>query len=108
MTSFLDRKNTVAPPGYSRWLVPPAALAVHLSIGQIYGYSVFNKPLSHLISGDQAKVGAPGDWSLLQVGLIFSVALFFLGASSALFGKWVERVGPRHALDVRLSQDDRL
>ena len=99
MASFLDRKNTVAPPGYSRWLVPPAALAVHLSIGQIYGYSVFNKPLSHLISGDlKAKVGAPGDWSLLQVGLIFSVALFFLGASSALFGKWVERVGPRRTM----------
>ena len=99
MASFLDRENTVAPPGYSRWLVPPAALAVHLSIGQIYGYSVFNKPLSHLLSGDlKAKVGAPGDWSLLQVGLIFSVALFFLGASSALFGKWVERVGPRRTM----------
>jgi MFS family permease len=99
MASFLDRENTVAPPGYSRWLVPPAALAVHLSIGQIYGYSVFNKLLSHLLSGDlKAKVGAPGDWSLVQVGLIFSVALFFLGASSALFGKWVERVGPRRTM----------
>ena len=99
MASFLDREHTVAPPGYSRWLVPPAALAVHLSIGQIYGYSVFNKPLSLLLSGDlKAKVGAPGDWSLVQVGLIFSVALFFLGASSALFGKWVERVGPRRTM----------
>jgi MFS family permease len=99
MASFLDRERTVAPPGYSRWLVPPAALAVHLSIGQIYGYSVFNKPLSRLISGDlKAPGGAPGDWSLVQVGLIFSVALFFLGASSALFGKWVERVGPRRTM----------
>ncbi|WP_102127999.1 L-lactate MFS transporter [Deinococcus planocerae] len=99
MASFLDRERTVAPPGFNRWLVPPAALGVHLSIGQIYGYSVFNKPLSRLISGDlAADTGAPGDWSLFQVGLIFSVALFFLGASSALFGKWVERVGPRRTM----------
>ena len=54
--SFLDREHTVAPPGFNRWLVPPAALAVHLSIGQIYGYSVFNKPLSRLISGDTASI----------------------------------------------------
>lgn len=96
---FLDREHSVAGPGWTRWLVPPAALAVHLSIGQIYGYSVFNKPLSRLISGDlTAEAGAPGDWSLFQVGLIFSVALFFLGASSAIFGKWVEREGPRKTM----------
>ncbi|WP_380099658.1 MFS transporter [Deinococcus radiophilus] len=96
---FLDRIHSVAPPGWNRWLVPPAALAVHLSIGQIYGYSVFNKPLTRQISGDlDAAQGAAGDWSLLQVGLIFSVALFFLGASSALFGKWVEREGPRKTM----------
>lgn len=96
---FLDREHSVAGPNWTRWLVPPAALAVHLSIGQIYGYSVFNKPLSRLISGDlTAETGAPGDWSLFQVGLIFSVALFFLGASSAVFGKWVEREGPRKTM----------
>lgn len=96
---FLDREHSVAGPGWSRWLVPPAALAVHLSIGQIYAYSVFNKPLSRLLSGDvTAETGAAGDWSLFQVGLIFSVALFFLGASSALFGKWVEREGPRKTM----------
>jgi len=98
MASFLDRQNTIAPPGYSRWLVPPAALAVHLSIGQIYGYSVFNKPLAHLLSGNVKADPAPGDWTVFQVGLIFSVALFFLGCSSALFGKWVERVGPRRTM----------
>ncbi|NTX99339.1 OFA family MFS transporter [Deinococcus sp. JMULE3] len=96
---ILDRPQSVAGPGWSRWLVPPAALAVHLSIGQIYGYSVFNKPLTRLLSGDvSAETGAPGDWTLFQVGLIFSVALFFLGASSALFGKWVEREGPRKTM----------
>ncbi|MDO4262582.1 MAG: OFA family MFS transporter [Deinococcus sp.] len=98
---FLDREHSVAPVGWNRWLVPPAALAVHLSIGQIYGYSVFNKPLARQISGDlSAAQGAAGDWSLFQVGLIFSVALFFLGASSALFGKWVEREGPRKTMFV--------
>ncbi|AFD25254.1 Putative transmembrane permease protein [Deinococcus gobiensis I-0] len=96
---LLDREHSVAGPGWSRWLVPPAALAVHLSIGQIYGYSVFNKPLTRQIGGDlTAATGAAGDWSLFQVGLIFSVALFFLGASSALFGKWVEREGPRKTM----------
>ena len=96
---LLDREHSVAGPGWSRWLVPPAALAVHLSIGQIYGYSVFNKPLTRQIGGDlTATTGAAGDWSLFQVGLIFSVALFFLGASSALFGKWVEREGPRKTM----------
>ncbi|WP_291428599.1 OFA family MFS transporter [Deinococcus sp.] len=96
---FLDREHSVAGSNWTRWLVPPAALAVHLSIGQIYGYSVFNKPLSRLLSGDlSAETGAPGDWSLFQVGLIFSVALFFLGASSAIFGKWVEREGPRKTM----------
>lgn len=93
--SFLDRERTIAPPGYNRWLVPPAALAVHLSIGQIYAYSVFNKPLASLIGGANP---APGDWSIATVGWIFSIALFFLGASSALFGKWVERVGPRRTM----------
>ncbi len=48
-TSFLDRERTVAGPGFTRWLVPPAALAVHLAIGQAYAFSVFNKPLSQLI-----------------------------------------------------------
>ena len=95
MATMFDREHTVAPAGYSRWLVPPAALAVHLSIGQIYGYSVFNKPLAHLIAGNVKADPAAGDWSVFQVGLIFSVALFFLGLSSAVFGKWVERVGPR-------------
>ncbi len=43
--SILDRDRTIAPPGYNRWLVPPAALAVHLSIGQVYAYSVLKDAL---------------------------------------------------------------
>ena len=97
MLSFLDRENTVAQPGFSRWLVPPAALAIHLSIGQIYAYSVFNGPMSRLIGVSEQ---APNDWNQFQIQWIFSVAIVVLGASAATFGKWLERVGPRMAMFV--------
>ena len=93
--SFLDRQNTVAPPGYNRFLVPPAALAVHLSIGQAYAFSTFNLPLTKLIG---LSASAPGDWDLKQVGWIFSIAIVFLGSSAAVFGRWVERAGPRKSM----------
>ncbi|MDQ6860229.1 MAG: OFA family MFS transporter, partial [Verrucomicrobiota bacterium] len=93
--SFFDRENTVAPAGYNRWLVPPAALAMHLSIGQVYAFSVFKLPLTKLIGVTQS---APNDWSQPSLAWIFSLAIFFLGASAALFGKWVERVGPRKTM----------
>jgi MFS family permease len=93
----LDRERIVAHAGYSRWLVPPAALAIHLSIGQAYAFSVFNLPLSHLIGG---KTSAPGDWALSTLGWIFSIAIVFLGLSAAIWGAWLERVGPRKAMFV--------
>lgn len=92
---FLDREASIAKPGFNRWLVPPAALAVHLAIGQIYAYSVFNAPLTKLIGITES---AAGDWKLTTVGWIFSIALAMLGASAALFGTWMERVGPRKAI----------
>ncbi len=93
--SFLDRDHTVARPGYSRWMVPPAALCVHLCIGQAYAFSVFNLPMTKLIGITQS---APDDWKLTELGWIFSLAIFFLGASSAVFGRWVEEGGPRKAM----------
>ncbi len=93
--SFLDKAHSIAKPGYSRWLVPPAALAIHLCIGQIYAYSVFNEPMTRILGVTQS---APGDWYLTTLGWIFSIALFVLGASAAIFGKWLERVGPRMAM----------
>jgi MFS family permease len=89
--SFLDRDRSVAGPGYSRWLVPPAALAIHLSIGQAYAFSVFKNPL--LAYGASA-------WSLKEIGYIFSIAIAVLGLSAALFGKWLETAGPRKAMFV--------
>ena len=93
--SFLNRESTVAPVGFNRFLVPPAALAVHLSIGQAYAFSTFNLPLTKLIGITHS---APGDWDLKQVGWIFSIAIVFLGSSAAVFGRWVERVGPRKSM----------
>jgi len=92
--SFLDRSRTVSAPGFSRWLVPPAALAIHLSIGQVYAFSVFKNPLL-------AQHGADGlQWNLKQIGYIFSIAIAVLGLSAALFGKWLEKAGPSKAMFV--------
>ena len=93
--SFLDRAATVARPGFNRWLVPPAAIAVHMCIGQVYGFSVFKKPLAKALG-----ITAPitGDWSEADVGVAYSIALALLGLSAAVFGKWVERSGPRKTM----------
>ncbi|AHH94953.1 L-lactate MFS transporter [Kutzneria albida] len=83
----LDRSRVVAPPGWSRWLVPPAALAVHLSIGQAYAWSVFKTPL-------EKALGLTG----VESGLPFQVAIVMLGLSAAFGGTVVERRGPRWAM----------
>jgi MFS family permease len=87
--ALLDRERTVAPPNYHRWLIPPAALAVHLSIGQVYAFSVFKQ---HLVS----HFGT----SLTPIGIIFSIAIVMLGLSAAVGGTWVERNGPRKTMVV--------
>src|ERR1700758_4199532 len=93
--SFLNRARTIATPGYSRWLIPPAALCVHLCIGQAYAFSVFNLPMTRLLGITQS---APEDWKLTELGWIFSLAIFFLGVSAAVLGRWVEEGGPRRAM----------
>jgi MFS family permease len=85
--SLLDRERTIAPRGYNRWLIPPAALAVHLCIGEIYAFSVFKVPLKDHF-----------DTKLTPIGIIFSIAIVMLGLSAAFGGRWVERVGPRKAM----------
>jgi MFS family permease len=95
MPPFLDRARITAPPGINRWLVPPAALAIHLCIGEVYAFSVFKLPLTRLIGGSDC---APGDWSQSDVAWVFSIAIVFLGLSAAVFGSWLERVGPRKAM----------
>jgi MFS family permease len=93
----LNRANTIAPPGYDRFLVPPAALAVHLCIGQVYAFSTFNLPLTKILGVTHS---VPGDWNLKEIGWTFSIAIAFLGVSAAAFGRWVERSGPRKSMFV--------
>jgi MFS family permease len=85
--SFLARERTIAGPGFNRWLIPPAALAVHLCIGQAYATSVYKSALVEHF-----------DSSLTAVGVIFSLAIVMLGLSAAVAGKWVDHGGPRRAM----------
>ncbi|HKT59388.1 MAG TPA: OFA family MFS transporter [Gemmatimonadales bacterium] len=92
MAGLLSRSRIVAQPGFNRWLVPPAALAIHLSIGQAYAFSVFKLPLTKVLGITQS---APGDWSQPELAWIFTIAIVFLGLSAAVFGRWLEHAGPR-------------
>ena len=85
--ALLERERTIAPPGFNRWLIPPAALAVHLCIGQAYATSVYKTSLVENF-----------DVSQTQIGIIFSIAIVMLGLSAALFGTWVDTGGPRRAM----------
>ena len=92
MFDSLKKEHIVAGPGFNRWRVPPASIAIHLCIGSVYAWSVFNPPLTR-----QLGVVAPAadDWDLGSVVWIFSVAIVFLGLAAAFAGKWLEDVGPR-------------
>ena len=106
---FLAKERTIAGPGFNRWLVPPAALAIHLCIGMAYGFSVFWLPLSKAV-GITAPVACPAgtsflaelfvtgcDWKVSTLGWMYTLFFVFLGSSAALFGGWLERAGPRKA-----------
>ena len=97
LPAFLHRDQSIARTGFNRWRVPPAALAIHLCIGQAYAFSVFSLPLSKAIG---LSTAAPDDWKVSTIGWVFSTAIVFLGLSAALFGSWLERVGPRAAMFV--------
>jgi MFS family permease len=106
---LLDRERIIARPGFNRWLVPPAALAIHLCIGMAYGFSVFWIPLSRSI-GISKSVACPADISLVQalfvtscdwkisdLGWMYTLFFVFLGSAAAIWGGWLERAGPRKA-----------
>ena len=97
MSGFFSKERIVAGPGFNRWLVPPAALAVHLCIGQVYAFSVFNGPLTKVVG---ITSSAPDDWKLTTLGWIFSLSIVFLGLAAAFGGKWLEKVGPRATMFV--------
>ena len=107
--SFLAKERTIAPPGFNRWLVPPAALAIHLCIGMAYGFSVFWLPLSKALGIKQAIPCGPEvgfwqelfitscDWKISTLGWMYTLFFVFLGGSAAMWGGWLERAGPRKA-----------
>jgi MFS family permease len=102
---ILAKERTVAGPGFNRWLVPPAALAIHLCIGMAYGFSVFWLPLSKSIGtacpkemGVLEEIFASGcDWKISTMAWMYTLFFVFLGSSAALFGSWLEHNGPRKA-----------
>ncbi|WP_293373396.1 OFA family MFS transporter [Nevskia sp.] len=106
---FLAKERSIAGPGFNRWLVPPAALAIHLCIGMAYGFSVFWLPLSKAV-GITAPLACPAgtsffaelsvtgcDWKVSTLGWMYTLFFVFLGSSAAVFGGWLERAGPRKA-----------
>lgn len=120
MSDFLSKEHITAGNGFNRWLVPPAALAVHLSIGMAYGFSVFWKPLGNALVGDDGKplaacaAGATTfgeklsgtatalfatdcNWTQFDLGWMYTLFFVLLGCSAALWGGWLERAGPRKA-----------
>ncbi|KRA66835.1 MFS transporter [Rhizobium sp. Root651] len=104
---ILDRERIIAKPGFNRWLVPPAALAIHLCIGMAYGFSVFWLPLSKALPATDPScssltlVGAlfttQCNWRVADLGWIYTLFFVLLGCSAAIWGGWLERVGPRKA-----------
>jgi MFS family permease len=105
---ILDREHTIAKAGFNRWLVPPAALCIHLCIGMAYGFSVFWLPLSRAIGLTAAKAcpdmslgqelfTTTCDWKVASLGWMFTLFFVALGVSAAIWGGWLERVGPRKA-----------
>jgi MFS family permease len=105
---FLDKEHIIAKPGFNRWIVPPAALAIHLCIGMAYGFSVFWLPLTKAISGTPdpscasmslvtALFTTNCNWRVADLGWIYTLFFVLLGCSAAIWGGWLEKVGPRKA-----------
>ncbi|NKB37062.1 MAG: MFS transporter [Gammaproteobacteria bacterium] len=92
MPGLLSKDRIVAAPGFNRWLIVPAALGIHLCIGSVYAWSIFNPALIKRIG---VVTSAADDWSLKSVVWIFTVAIVCLGLAAAIGGRWLEKVGPR-------------
>jgi MFS family permease len=92
LPAWLFKESIVADSTYNRWLVAPAAIATHLSIGSVYAWSMFNEPLTRELG---VVASAASDWALPSVVPIFSMSIVFLGLSAAVAGRWLEDVGPR-------------
>src|SRR6201986_4265428 len=105
---LLSKERIIAGPGFNRWLVPPAALAIHLCIGMAYGFSVFWLPLSKQLGAGAPSCGAEMglmselfasdcNWRISSLSLMYTLFFVVLGVAAAVWGGWLERVGPRKA-----------
>ena len=92
MFDSLKKEHIVASDDFNRWKVPPASIAIHLCIGSVYAWSIFNPRLTKEFG---VVAASANDWNLPSVVWIFSVAIVFLGLAAAFGGKWLEEVGPR-------------
>lgn len=92
MAALLSRERIIAPPDYNRWWVPVASVSIHLCIGSVYAWSIYNPPLTQIFG---VAAAAADDWTLSEVVWVFTVAIVFLGIAAAFAGKWLEKVGPR-------------
>src|SRR5215208_5099909 len=104
MEDILAKERIIAGPGFNRWLVPPAALCIHLCIGMAYGFSVFWLPLSRAVGKAcpdmrlaQELFTTTCDWKISSLGWMFTLFFVVLGVSAAIWGGWLERAGPRKA-----------
>ena len=101
---ILDKPRTIAKAGFNRWLVPPAALCIHLCIGMAYGFSVFWLPLSRAIPNAQVCTSLTEElfstgcnWRVASLGWMYTLFFVLLGIAAAVWGGWLEREGPRKA-----------
>ncbi|MGD8809604.1 MAG: MFS transporter, partial [Gammaproteobacteria bacterium] len=92
MLEWLAKERIIAKPDFNRWRVPPASIAIHLCIGSVYAWSIYNPALVRTFG---VVTPAAEDWALSEVVRVFTVAILFLGLAAALAGKWLEEVGPR-------------
>ena len=92
MAILLSKERIVATADFNRWWVPVASVAIHLCIGSVYAWSIYNPALTRVFG---VVTPAAQDWSLAQTNRVFTIAIVFLGLSAALAGKWLEDVGPR-------------
>ncbi len=92
MSGFFSKDSIVAGPGFNRWRVPPASIGIHLCIGSVYAWSIYNPALTKVLG---VAASSADDWTLGEVVWIFTVSILSLGLAAAFAGKWLEKVGPR-------------
>ena len=92
MSGFFSKERIVAKEGFNRWRVPPASIAIHLCIGSVYAWSIYNPALTKVVG---VVTSSADDWTLSEVVWIFTVSILVLGLAAAFAGKWLEKVGPR-------------